>query len=136
MQKTKLGISVGLMGAALYFSGLISTIVLFLLAGYVLLFEENEWLRKAAVKAAAIVVGFGLIFVLIGTLNNVFDFFNVFIGWTGTSFRLGYPLGLDELLKSACSFIENVLLLLLGFSALSMGSIKVNFFDRIINKHM
>ena len=80
MQKTKLGISVGLLGAALYFLGLINTVALFLLAGYVLLFEENEWLRRAAVRAAVIVVGFGLIFTLIGTLENVFAFFNVLIG--------------------------------------------------------
>lgn len=136
MQKTKLGISVGLLGAALYFLGLVNTVALFLLAGYVLLFEENEWLRRAAVRAAVIVVGFGLIFTLIGTLENVFAFFNVFISWTGSSFQLAYPLRIDELLKNACSFVENVLLLLLGISAFSMGSVKISLFDKIINKYM
>ena len=51
MQKTRLGISVGLLGAAIYFMGLFSGYLLaVLLAGYVLLFEENSWLRKNAVK--------------------------------------------------------------------------------------
>ncbi len=45
MQKTKLGVSVALMGAALYFLGLFSGYVaLIILAGYVLLMEENVWL--------------------------------------------------------------------------------------------
>ncbi len=57
VQKTKLGISVGLLGAAIYFMGLFSGyMVAVLLAGYVLLFEENEWLKKSAVKAIAVVL--------------------------------------------------------------------------------
>lgn len=33
-------------GAALYFMGFLSIIPLLIMAGYVLLFEENEWLKK------------------------------------------------------------------------------------------
>ena len=52
MQKAKLGISVGLLGAAIYFTSLFSGyLVPVILTGYVLLFEENDWLRKNAVKA-------------------------------------------------------------------------------------
>ena len=50
MQKTKLGLTVGLVGAGLYFLGLFSFIPAFLLAAYVLLMEDNEWLKKTAVK--------------------------------------------------------------------------------------
>lgn len=57
MQKTRMGISVGLMGAATYlcglFGGLMVTVVI---AGYILLFEENAWLKRAAVKSVALVV--------------------------------------------------------------------------------
>ena len=57
MQKTKLGISVGLLGAAIYFTSLFSGyLVPVILTGYVLLFEENDWLRKNAVKAVALSV--------------------------------------------------------------------------------
>lgn len=42
MQKTRLGISVGMLGAAIYLTGLFSGyLVAVLLTGYVLLFEEN-----------------------------------------------------------------------------------------------
>lgn len=54
MQKTRMGISVGLMGAATYlcglFGGLMVTVVI---AGYILLFEENAWLKRAAVICGA-----------------------------------------------------------------------------------
>ena len=56
MQKTKIGMTVGLLGAAIYFIGLFSGyLTVVLLIGYVLLFEENEWLRKSAVKAVALI---------------------------------------------------------------------------------
>src|SRR5574344_1340231 len=49
MEKTKLGIPVGLLGAAMlfacYFGGYL---VSFVLAGYILLFEENAWLKRTA----------------------------------------------------------------------------------------
>ena len=54
MQKTKIGISVGVMGAVMYFASLFGGYIpMLLLAGYIFLKEENIWLRKAAFKAVA-----------------------------------------------------------------------------------
>ena len=50
MQKAKLGISVGLLGAAIYLTALSGSLLgLLVLAGYVLLVEDNQWLRLSAV---------------------------------------------------------------------------------------
>lgn len=47
MSKTKLGISTTLLAALAYFAGGFSGyLLLFLVAGYVLLKEEDEWLKK------------------------------------------------------------------------------------------
>ena len=52
MQKTRLGISVGMLGAAVYLTGLFSGyLVAILMAGYVLLCEENGWLKRSVIKA-------------------------------------------------------------------------------------
>lgn len=75
MQKTRLGISVGLLGAAIYFMGLFSGYLLaVLLAGYVLLFEENSWLRKNAVKAMSVMAVFSLLITVLNLVPNAFDF--------------------------------------------------------------
>ena len=48
MQKTKIGISVGVMGAVMYFASLFGGYIpMLLLAGYIFLKEENIWLQKA-----------------------------------------------------------------------------------------
>ena len=71
MQKTRLGISVGMLGAAIYLTGLFSGyVVAVLMAGYVLLFEENSWLRRSAVKAVSLMVFFSFITVLINLIPN------------------------------------------------------------------
>lgn len=136
MQKTKLGVSVGLLGAALYFLGAISMLPAFLLVGYVLLFESNEWLKKTAVKMAVIVISFSLLFVAIDMIYDIFSFANAVLGLIRIPFTLGFPLGIDSMLKSALSFFESLLLLVMGISALSQGSVKVNFFDKIVDKNI
>ena len=52
MEKSRLGISVGVVAAVVYLAGLLDGFVLLLVAAFYVLFcEQNEWLRKSAVKA-------------------------------------------------------------------------------------
>ncbi|WP_124068388.1 hypothetical protein [Clostridium sp. E02] len=135
MQKTKLGVSVGLLGAALYFLGAISILPAFLLAGYVLFVEENEWLKKTAVKMVTIIVVFNVLKVAVEMLQDVFSSLDIIARWFINT-NIVVPLNLDGLISIALSFILNLLLVVMGFSALSMGTLKIKFLDNIINKHM
>ena len=57
MQRTKIGISAGLLGAGIYFTGLFSGYLIpIILTFYVLWFEENGWLRRTAVKAVSVII--------------------------------------------------------------------------------
>ena len=135
MQKTKLGISVGILGAAVYLSGMVNVMALVILAGYVLLMEENEWLRKAAVKAVAIVLGFVVLNGCLGLIDSVLSVINYMIGWFGILFTLQIPLNIGTIISYAFGFAENALLILLGISALSQGSVKVEIIDKLVAKH-
>ena len=136
MQKTKLGISVGLLGAAVYLSGMVNIIALVILAGYVLLMEENEWLRKAAVKAVAIVLAFVVLNGCLGLIDSVLGVINYMIGWFGILFTLQIPLNIGTIISYALGFAENALLILLGISSLSQGSVKVEIIDKLVAKHI
>ncbi|OPZ88721.1 MAG: hypothetical protein BWY74_03015 [Firmicutes bacterium ADurb.Bin419] len=136
MQKTKLGISVGLLGAAMYFLGLVNFLGLILLAGYVLLFESNEWLKKSAVKAAAIVIGFALISVVISISNDVFAVLNGLLSWVRISFRISWPLQLDSIFLNIMDILEKLILLLLGFKAFTQGTMNVGPIDKVIDKNI
>lgn len=137
MQKTKFGISVGLLGAAIYFMGLFGGyFVVALLAGYVLLFEENEWLRKSAVKAVSTMVCFSLFIVIINLLPNAISFINYIASMFGGSFHIAFISNLVSAVTSAIDIIEKVLFIGLGVKALSQGTIVVPVVDNLINKYM
>lgn len=135
MQKTKLGISVGLLGAAMYFVGTLSIIPAFLIAGYVLLMEDNEWLKKAAVRMAAIVISFGILSVGVGMIDNVVSVINLIVNWFGRV-DIRIPLNLVSIVRYVLNLLEDFLLIIMGISALTMGTVKTGFFDKIVNKHM
>lgn len=136
MQKTKLGVTVGLLGAAVYFMGLISIIALVLLVGYVLLFETNEWLKRSAVKAVTIVVAFTLVSVVFGFGNDVFGVINGILSWFGLSFQLAWPFNLNSIAIDGINAIQKLVLVVSGLKALYQGSLPVSFIDRVVDRNI
>lgn len=137
MQKTKLGISVGLLGAAIYFTSLFSGyIVPVILTGYVLLCEENEWLRKNAVKAVALLVSFSLLTTIICLIPNTIGFVDKIFAIFNGSFNILILSRIIDSIISAIDIIEKVLFIVLGLKALNQGSVSVPVVDKLINKYM
>lgn len=135
MQKTKLGVSICILAAALYLTAIISPIALIILAGYVLLMEDNEWLRKAAIKAVAIVLAFAVLNSCLGLIDDILGVINSIISGVGILFTVSIPLNVENIIRYVFDFAENALLILLGISALSQGSVKVEIIDKLIAKH-
>lgn len=135
MQKTKIGITVGLMGAALFFLGATSFLCAFILAGYILLVEENEWLKKCAIKMMVIVVAFSLLTIGVGMIKDVFSILNLTLG-SALNMNIRVPLNLDSIVIYILNLCENIILGVMGLRALTIGTMKLNFVDKIITKHM
>jgi len=134
--KTKLGISVGLLGATAYFLGLFAGwLPVLLVAGYVLLFESNEWLRKSAIKAVAICIFFAVLSAIIGFVPNAIklidDACRIFKG----SFSIAVVSKIIDLTNTVLMVVEKILLLVLGFKALRQGTISFGVVDRLVAKH-
>ena len=136
MQKTKIGISVGLYGASLYFLGLISIFPLVIMAGYALLYEENEWLKKTAIKAVAVVIFFNILSSLVGIVGNSSSLLNEFVGLFGGSFSISILNRIISICRNLVSLSQTVFLLMLGFKALKQGDVKLSHVDKTINQHI
>ncbi|MCR5808853.1 MAG: hypothetical protein K6G56_04760 [Clostridiales bacterium] len=137
MQKTRMGISVGLLGAMLFFAALFGGYVAaILLAGYVLLFEENAWLKKSAVKSVALLVCFSILTALLGLIPSLIGFIDSICYVFGGGFSISIISKILNVITSALSIIRTVLFLLLGFKALNQSSINVPVVDDLINKYM
>lgn len=137
MKSTKLGIPVGLLGAAIYFISLFGGYAAaVLLVGYVLLFEENEWLKKSSVKAVALMVCFSLISALVNLLPDAMDFLSQFAGIFGGSFCITFIYHLATAADTALKIAKKLLFIGLGIKALNQGTISVPVADKFIGKFM
>lgn len=137
MEKTKLGISVGLMGALLYALGLFGGYFLTVAAVvYVLWREESVWLKQTAVKALALTFLFpvislaiGVIPDLVGLVQSVMNLFNEF-------FSMEVVLEIEAILRNILNILEYVVFILLGVMALGKKTIRVPLVDSLVEKHL
>ncbi|MFA5524151.1 MAG: hypothetical protein WDA24_07315 [Tissierellales bacterium] len=136
MQKTKVGISVGLLGAGLYFMGFISVVAMVIMAGYVLIFEENEWLKKTAVKSVGVVIFFTILSTVVGLVGNSSTIITNLVHLVKGSISLNWFNGVITICRNLISIIETLFLLILGFKALKQGNVKLSSVDNIIKEHM
>lgn len=137
MQKTRLGISVGMLGAAVYLTGLFSGyLVAILIAGYVLLLEENGWLKRSVVKAVSLMVFFSFITVLINLIPDAMNCISYIASMFGGNFHIGFVSNLVSAVTSVIDIIEKVFFLALGVKALNQGTIAVPVVDKLISKYM
>lgn len=141
MEKTKLGISVGLFGAFLYVAALFGGyIAVTLLAGYVLLMESNEWLKKTAVKAVATLACFSFLSLLVGLIPDAVDVitgvFNVFFNFFGNSIHFSFIDSIFGVISQIISFLKDVVFVVLIYKALNQGTIKLPVIDNLIDKYI
>lgn len=137
MQKTKLGISVGLLGSAVcfmaLFGGYIPTIIL---VGYILLMEDNAWLKRNSVKAISLSVLFSITFAVIGLVPDFFSWINSVVRVFNGNFNYSFISSITSVITIALDIIRTVVFLLLGYKALNQGTVNVSVVDNLINKCM
>ena len=139
MEKTKLGISVGLLGALVFFAGYSGLTVIALVGGYVLLKEENSTLKKYVVYAVALMIAFLAASMCITAIETVFDFLN-FNSWMtsvdGLSTVYRVIMALFETLTDILYIAEILVFGFLALMALVGKEIKIAFLDKLVEKHM
>lgn len=136
MQKTRLGISAGLLGAAIYFASFFGGYtVAIILGGYILLCEENAWLKKASVKAVALMFGFAVLTAVINLIPNAIGFIDNIFNVFGGDFYIAFVSNIIELITSALAILEKVLFIVLGLKAFNQGTLTIPVIDSLVNKH-
>jgi len=138
MEKTKVGISVAAAAAILYVtvvSG--SVLALLLLAGYILLKEDNAWLRWNAVKAVAFWAVFQFIISAVGLAPDVIDIIGG-IAKAFTNVKPEFVYQLDAFFGNGINgiivFIRDLCALVLAFKSYKMSSVKVPVVDDVAQK--
>jgi len=146
MQKSKLGISVGLLCAILYLSyilgGTFATVTSLAILAYILICEENIWLKKSAVKSLFVFLTVGIIipFVLslipqfFNVLDDLLQIFDVYIYQEAEFFNVVNQI--FSFLISLVGYVENILYVGLALLALKQSTLKLPVIDDLVNKFM
>ena len=150
MEKSKLGISIALFSALLFFLGITGSVLAVMIAvGYVLFIEENINLKKTAIKALVITIVLIIVSVLVmwlaQSISNVASVLlnntRMYINSTMSDdynnmvrFFTNMQL-LPNFLNIIMRFLEILILIILGFRAYKQKSLGLNWIDRIIEKH-
>ena len=137
MEKTKLGVSVGLFGAftfaAAFFGGYMSAI---LVLGYVLLMESDEWLKKTAVKAVVTLAVFSFLIAVVGLIPEGINWLTSVINTFGANVRFEFLNDVFSVIKGFINIVKDVVFLGLIVKALSKETIKLPVVDDFIEKYM
>ncbi|MBR5177242.1 MAG: hypothetical protein IKW90_00410 [Lachnospiraceae bacterium] len=134
--KTRLGISAGAIAAVAflvaYFSGYFALIAI---VGAVVIFDNNEWLKKNVVKALVLLLCFSLINAvlylipdLLGIIYDAAYIGNVALGFVSKTRQV------FNVLNDIIVLCKEVLFILLAFCALKMKTIRIGFIDNLIDK--
>lgn len=132
--KARLGVSVGVLAAATFFLGLFGGYTaLALLVGYILLFEQDSWLKKTAVKAIAIMLIFSAVNYILDLIPSLLSMINNLLGIFGSHF---YPTSVHSLftfLKSGATLLKEIIMIMLGFLALKQKTINMKSVDKLMD---
>lgn len=134
MEKSKLGISVGLLSALTFLTGYLGITAMVLVVGYILIREENTTLKKNAVGTVVLYLAFLAISLCIGILDNVVDVFN-FGGWMYGTLMYTITNGFISTLNCIVSIAEKVVFGLLAVFALLGKEVKIPLIDKFVEKH-
>ena len=135
--KTKIGISAGAYAAMMFLLALYGGYTALLIgAGFVLIFESNDWLKATVIKAFVL----ALIFSIINTLLNLVpDLLGIINNWARV-FNGNIDFNkLNQIINaiwSIISLIKTVLFIILAFMALKMKTIAIGFIDKFVDKHL
>jgi hypothetical protein len=138
MEKSKLGISLCLMGALVFLSGYLGITALVLVGGYVLLKEEDQKLKKSVAYAVVMYLAFLAASMVISLIGNVFDILN-FKSWMYSvdviSAIYSFIRAVLSTLSSILDVAEKVAFGLFAACALIGKDIKIAFLDKFVEKH-
>ncbi len=135
MQKTKLGLSAGILGAIAFlvaaFGGYIPAL---LIAGYVLIAEDNTWLKKTAVKAVLILLAFSTVSWIVSLIPSLLSIITDFLQLFKVSFYPNVLHTLFSILQSVLTILRGILLVFLAIPASQEKTLVLPGVDPLLHK--
>ncbi|MBR3299070.1 MAG: hypothetical protein IKI64_07690 [Clostridia bacterium] len=136
MIKTKLGISNFLLAAIIYLLGLFSnTVALVVAVGYVLIREDDAWLRKGALKAIILHLVILVLQCVVAFMPDLLGLLNSFLNIFKVNVNFGFISSVKAFLNNSLDILRTVLFFLLALFALLGKNIPIPVVEGMAEKH-
>lgn len=137
--RTKLGISAGLLAAIMYWCGFFNGMIpLILIAGYVFLKEENDYLKRTALKAIVFMLGFALIkeFCLIipVIIGDIMDLVRTYA--KEIKFNMSMVTQPFYFIRDIIDWIQIIFFVSIGFLSLKFKDIPFGPLDKLVDNNI
>lgn len=134
MEKTKLGLSVPVAAAAAFLLfTLCGSTVGFLFLGYVLLCETDSGLKRKALSAAIVFIGFALVSELISLLPSALSLIESFVDLCDGRLNVYIVHQICNLLNTVVYFVRDVYMLLFAYRAFKGKDVEMSFVKKLID---
>lgn len=142
MEKTKFGVSVGLLSALCYFTGYFSFTSCVILFAVILACSESVAAKKNASQALVLSVLFSLIATVLGWLSGTYlDMISTLSGWFMdwfswyNAYDILSKLDIMGFLNGIWGLLELVLMIIFVIKSFKGKNIKIPVVTKIVNKH-
>lgn len=133
MEKTKIGLSVPVAAAAAFLLfALCGSTVGFLFLGYILLCETDAGLKRTALTAAIVYVGFILINELIGLIPGAFGLLEDLVSLCKGTLNVYIVHQISNLLYAIVNFVRDILMLVFALKAWKGGNVELGFVKKLL----
>lgn len=137
MEKTKLGLNPGVIGALAFIACLFGGYTVAILAvGYILLCETDGWLRRTGVKALVLLILFSLLSFVIALIPDLFGILCNLLYVFNVSFYPEFVYDMENFLLSIVSLAKYIVFLVFAFMALKKKTIVIAPLETLISKFM
>ena len=136
MQKTRFGLSANSFAALAFLAGIVSPLITLVMAGAVLLTEENDWLKRMVWKALAFVILMSMAAYSIEMINTALDSINGLLSYVDASFDASKVKIFVNLCASIVRVLEVIFLILFAKKAYAGQYVKLPVGDNIVEKNV
>ena len=151
MNKTRFGLSANAYAGLTFLAGIISPLLAVIMAGAVLLTDENDWLKRMVLKAAAFVVIMGVTEMVLGTMSfdlkgnvtannglvaDAFKALNGLLSYMDEDLDVSKVVGFFGLLGTIVNILKVIFLMIFAKKAFAGQYVKLPVVDGIVEKNV
>ena len=135
MNKTKFGLSANAYAGLAFLAGIISPLITLIMAGAVLLTEDNDWLKRMVLKAVTVVIIIGIASFSIDMINTALNCINGLLSYVDATFQTAKVMTFISLCADIIRVLEVIFLLIFAKKAFAGQYVKLPFGDGIVEKN-